>query len=101
MASSICVSCHRPAVAHCYTCHKPVCKNCAVKSGEGSFCSSACAENYAKFNARYKGEGRSSFLLKLVKLTLLLAILAGAGVFVAAKVLQIPYFVELLKKLGF
>lgn len=100
MASSICVTCHSPAVAHCHTCHKPVCKSCVVKSGDGSFCSSACAQNYAKFHARYKGEGGSSILWKLIKAAVILAILAAAAVFIAAKVLKIPYFAELLKKLG-
>ncbi|MCW8128851.1 MAG: hypothetical protein KIS92_00575 [Planctomycetota bacterium] len=99
MASNICVSCHAPANERCHTCHKPVCGKCVVPVGSNTFCTKACAENYAKFNARYKGEG-SGFVGKLVKLAVVLAILGGVALFVGAKVLKIGFCVELLKKIG-
>ena len=100
MRTGICIN-HRDRSAseHCHTCHKPICSECVKRVGSNIFCSQACAENYANFHAKFQSE-RPSLIGKLIKFALVLAVLAGAGLFIGAKVLHIGSCVEWLKKFG-
>ncbi|HYG78595.1 MAG TPA: hypothetical protein VEK08_26585 [Planctomycetota bacterium] len=91
------------AEARCACCHKPVCGACVLRQGSSTFCSEKCIENAARFNASFRPDRGPGFfgtiknmIVSLVGLAAVLAIIAV----LCAKVLNIPFFVNLLKKFG-
>ena len=91
------------AEARCVCCHKPVCGGCVIREGGSTYCSERCIENTASFKQKFRADGGRGFFgtLKYYFVTLVgLAVVLALGVFICAKVLNIPFFVNLLKKLG-
>lgn len=52
LRNSVCLN-HpdRPAAQRCTVCFKPICEQCAISSGEGTFCSQTCSDNYQRTRA--------------------------------------------------
>jgi B-box zinc finger len=68
----------RPATTRCSSCHKPVCDECVVASGGGKFCSQACADRTANFQAHaagVKGKGGGGKMVKLVVKVVILTVI--------------------------
>jgi len=93
----------RPANTRCSACHKPICNSCVVEISGAIYCSKACAENAARFNANYRpdrGPGFFGQIKNLIVSIVGLAVVATVAVFIFAKVLKIDFFITLLKKFG-
>ena len=101
--SSICVNhTSRAATQRCVSCHKPICDECIVESSGNVYCSQVCADNAARYNARFKPDAGPGIFGKLKNLILSLvglAAIAAVVVLICAKVLKIQFFIDLLKKL--
>jgi len=101
---SICIN--HPTInadARCVCCHKPICGACVIKQGGATYCSEACIQNAASFHSKFRPDRGPGFfgtiknmIVSLVGLTFVLAVI----VLLCAKVLNIPFFVNLLKKVG-
>ena len=104
MASSVCINHTDRVAAHrCSCCHKPICADCVVKSGGNVFCSEKCIEGAARFHANYRPERGPGFfgsIKNMIVSLIVLAILLGGGVLVAAYVFKVQIAIDLLKKLG-
>ena len=101
---SVCVN-HpdRAATARCGSCHKPICGDCVVHSAGSVFCSQKCAEGAARFKERfrpYNGPGLLARIRALISWLFGLAVLLAVVVAVCAYGLKLPFFVQLLKKIG-
>ena len=103
--ASVCVN-HpdREATARCVTCHKPICGQCMVRVGDHPYCSQTCADNAARFAARYRPEeGPGCFgklknmVVSLVGLVFVLTVLLLIG----AYVFNIGFCKHLCELLGF
>ena len=104
MSASVCIK-HpdRVATARCSTCHKPICDDCVVEVSGAKFCSKTCADNAARFQAKFRPEPSPGFFSKLKNLIISLvgmALVAAVTVVLLAKVAKIDFFVTLLKKFG-
>ncbi|HEY3321282.1 MAG TPA: hypothetical protein VGP72_12500 [Planctomycetota bacterium] len=100
--NSVCVN-HptREASARCGCCHKPICRECIVKSSGAVFCSQTCASNAARFgNLQLSQPGIFSKIKDTLVGLIGLLFVVAAVVFIGAKVLNIGFFVNLLKSVG-
>ncbi len=93
----------RPANTRCSACHKPICNECIVMDTGAIYCSQACAQGAARFRGKYVPEERPGFFARLASYCtslLGLAFVVSIVVVVGAYGLKIPFFINLLKKIG-
>jgi len=101
---SVCVNhTSRPATTRCSSCHKPICNSCVVEDGGKVFCSQMCIENTIRFSQNFRpdrGPGFFGSIKNLIVSLIGLAFVLAVIVVICAKVLNIGFFVNLLKSIG-